>query len=213
MTIGERMKEFSIPEPNSGCLLWIGPVGHKGYGTISYRGRRWIASRLSFHLEFGGIPAGLCVCHKCDTPACINPSHLFAGTHQDNTDDQIKKGRLPMGEKSTSHRLKDTQVAAIKADPRVMAIIAAEYKCSKALVESIKAGRRRKYLPGKAVKVDRRRTSRNLGRDHPLTKFTDSDILAIRADGRVNEIIAIERGVGRRCIDRIKTGQRWGHIK
>ena len=90
-----RFEEQFVPEPNSGCWIWAGSVCGRGYGTIKdkFRAMRR-ASRVSWELHVGEIPNGMCVLHKCDTPVCVNPDHLFVGTNKDNSDDMCRKGRM-----------------------------------------------------------------------------------------------------------------------
>lgn len=65
------------PEPNSGCWLWNASTHPSGYGYITWKKKHWRATRLSYFLFKGTVPDHLHVCHKCDTPPCVNPEHLF----------------------------------------------------------------------------------------------------------------------------------------
>lgn len=75
------------------CWLWIASRCSDGYGTFSYKGRTVDAHRVCWMLECGPIPAGQHVLHHCDTPACVNPAHLFLGDQSANALDREKKGR------------------------------------------------------------------------------------------------------------------------
>ena len=95
-TLSRFMEKF-IPEPMSGCWLWVGTVSKNGYAEIysTEKKKNIRASRFSIE-HFKGITLGkLSACHKCDTPTCVNPDHLFAGTAVDNAIDMINKGRAP----------------------------------------------------------------------------------------------------------------------
>lgn len=88
-------------DPNTGCFLWFGSVNNVGYGSFSIKvdGKHSmrLAHRLSWEIQRGPIPEGLCVLHRCDTPRCVNPDHLFLGTKLDNNRDASRKGRHGRG--------------------------------------------------------------------------------------------------------------------
>ena len=97
MTVQERFDDKYIPEPNSGCWLWVGASDKKGYGrfrTDRKEGRSIdIAHRFSWMLYVGPLEDGQPLLHKCDVPCCVNPDHLFIGSLADNNQDMAKKGR------------------------------------------------------------------------------------------------------------------------
>jgi hypothetical protein len=83
--------------------MWTGPRRANGYGAFSLRhGQPALAHRYAWVLTFGPIPSGLFVLHTCDVRACVNPSHLFLGTHRDNMHDMARKGRAARGERHVS---------------------------------------------------------------------------------------------------------------
>jgi len=79
--------------PN-GCWIWTGAKNRGGYGTWSQRGFRGLAHRWSYAASHREVPKGLFVCHHCDNPPCVNPEHLYAGTHRQNMDDAVERGRM-----------------------------------------------------------------------------------------------------------------------
>lgn len=82
-----------------GCHLWLGATDSSGYGAVMVSGSRKgrtvkSTHRLAWENAFGPIPNDRQVLHKCDIPSCINPEHLFLGTHKDNMQDAKAKGRI-----------------------------------------------------------------------------------------------------------------------
>ena len=75
----------------TGCWNWLKQKTAAGYGLTGFGGKYTGAHRRAWELAKGPIPAGLCVCHSCDNPGCVNPDHLWIGTQADNMRDSMKK--------------------------------------------------------------------------------------------------------------------------
>lgn len=106
----ERFDRFVSPEPNTGCWLWTGSVDHRGYGWLRVDGAATKAHRWIFAATNGPIPEGMFVCHRCDTPACVNPVHLFLGSSAANVADMISKHRQAVGIRLPQHKMTEADV-------------------------------------------------------------------------------------------------------
>jgi len=98
------------------CWIWTGALTSSGYGHFRLDGRDCLAHRYCFQSLFGEIPEGMQVLHKCDNPRCVNPSHLFLGTHEDNMRDMVNKGRSARGgERHNGCKLSRADVILIRS--------------------------------------------------------------------------------------------------
>ena len=143
---------------SDGCWLWGGSTVGKGYGRVymGYQSKRRgpdgrlhadteLAHRFSYIVHFGPVPDGMIVCHTCDNPPCVNPSHLFLGTNGDNVRDMYAKGRGGYrgspGESNSHAKLQASDVYAMRARYRVLVnSLADEYAVTRSLVRQILRG-------------------------------------------------------------------------
>lgn len=149
--IEERFWEKVDTADASGCWPWLAS-GVRDYGRFAMGGvragtrrRMDLAHRVAWELCYGGIPAGLCVLHRCDNKPCVRPDHLFLGTYQDNSDDMCRKGRSNhrsvRGEEHPGVKLTRADVLAIRErlnDGEGAASIARSYPVTPESISNIK---------------------------------------------------------------------------
>lgn len=119
-TIEEYIDEYIMPEPNTGCWLWTGPLFKGGYGRLTVaskesNGSRSLRAHRAIYKFITGrqITKDVFLCHHCDTPSCVNPDHLFEGTQIDNMKDMVKKKRQAVGDKLHA-KLKSSDVLELR---------------------------------------------------------------------------------------------------
>lgn len=152
-SLKERFEEKYIPVTESGCWIWIAALNDScGYGSIGDgEGNTILAHRASWILHKGEIPEGMCVCHKCDVPSCVNPDHLFLGTQQDNMDDRGNKNRSNrkpniFGNKHPFAKLTEEQARDIKFGAEKQAFYHRKYGVPRQLVSDIRCGKTWKHI-------------------------------------------------------------------
>jgi HNH endonuclease len=124
------------------CWPWLASKKQGGYGRISdERGLPQLAHRVSYALTVSPIPDGNVVCHRCDNPSCVNPSHLFLGAQAENLRDMRRKGRdnPPRGGQHPKARLTDELAQVIRHDLRSHRQLARTFGIGKSTVGMIKA--------------------------------------------------------------------------
>ena len=133
-----------------GCLYWVKGKDKDGYGVFYTNGRVYKAHRVAFYLSKGD-PTGLCVCHSCDNPSCVNPDHLFLGTVVDNNKDRHSKGRSKNkptpGESHNMAKLSNEDVLYIRASlDCLQKDLAAHYGVAIPTISNIQSNKTWKHL-------------------------------------------------------------------
>lgn len=158
----QKMEDLSIEilfdncmtVPESGCWLWVGKEGDSSidYPRIRVDGKHLAVDRVIWILKNGSHPAaGMFVCHKCDVPMCVNPDHLFIGTHTDNVRDMHKKKRWKArdmrGENSPTAKLTNEDVTAIRQSTESNSVLAARYGVVRDHIQRVKDRKMWKNIP------------------------------------------------------------------
>jgi hypothetical protein len=133
------------------CWIWTSSKNPNGCATFSYYGKPEQASRVAWMMTYGlTIPKGIFICHTCDNRACVRPSHLFTGTHQDNMRDMVQKGRAKgtfhYGETNGSAKLTTKQVRTILKSTASGVSLATDFRVSKSLICLIRQRKSWKHL-------------------------------------------------------------------
>jgi hypothetical protein len=223
LSVSDRQRfrqRVDIPINGDGCWTFSGARNQNGYGQFRIGERRVNqrvhAHRVAWVMENGPIPDRLLVCHKCDRPSCVRPSHLFLGTNADNLADMSRKGRSTTGEKSGMAKLRDRDVLAIRRlanDGTRRVAIADLFGVTPTNVSSIIRRETWQHLPPEpgvaTVGVG------GIGEDHHSARLTEQDVRTVRdhvANGGTQAEAARRFGISRGSVSKIIHRRTWKHV-
>lgn len=194
MRLIERF-ESQIDKVDSGCWLWTGEIVGHGGGILRMGRQILSAYRLSYEIYKEEIPKDMCVCHSCDVRSCVNPDHLWLGTHAENMADAAKKNRMHPGEQSAQSKLKETQVIQIvelyKTGNYSQQQLSDMFGVAHSIISGIITGKNWKHLdldrsfrkgrgsPGNKNGMRLHPESVRRGEAHPSTKISNAIVAAI----------------------------------
>jgi len=191
------------------CWEWRAYRNRDGYGSFSGKNRRLVgAHRVSYQLCCGADPGDLHVCHTCDNPGCVNPAHLFLGTHSDNMRDKESKrrGRHAKGESHWRAKLTEEDVLVIRASTDSTYALAKRYGVDPAVIGSAISGKTWCHLPGARARGFAK------GERVAQAKLAEADVLTIRASSDTLRALAARYGVADSAISNIRRGKTWRHL-
>lgn len=217
----DRYADRIMPEPNSGCWLWIGSQTGKGYGNLTTGNRSAYAHRMAYEAVNGpGSASGWVVRHRCDNPCCCNPDHLLVGTHKDNNDDAWARGRMRVVRGEDAGRVTLTTEDVVRArqlaaDGMPICEIARTLGHSHQTIGYAVTGQTWTHLPGSVA-----REALTKGWRAPTTKgnarLTASQVAEIKRRLRAGErgrALAKVFGVKPAAISSIRVGRTWSHVE
>jgi len=232
MKISDIYKYYTVDE--NGCWNWTRAT-NKGYGVVNAMNRTFGAHRVSYELSIGPIPAGGSVCHRCDNPKCINPDHLWLGSHAENMEDMKTKGRsspppvhsgkdhwrnrypekIQRGEQQANAKLTDDQVIAIRRAyiaGEHRDTIAARYGLSPLSIPDLVSGKSWKHLfVAGAPSIDELKDASKRNKKHgaKVTQTIAEEIRRRLSKGELGKDLAVEYGIHKATVSDIKLRKIW----
>lgn len=150
----KNIREIDWMVIENGCHICISHTFDKdGYPKICVNGKHWRIGRYVYTKKHGDIPSGLMIRHKCDNPNCINPEHLEVGTHTDNVNDKVSRGRQPKGEIHKNSKINESDVMEILLSKDIQVNIAKKYNINRSTVGRIRSGLAWKHITNAALAV------------------------------------------------------------
>lgn len=193
------------------CWLWSGAKDEIGRPAFVWNGKTGRAHRFSWALHHGPIPKGLEVCHHCDNPRCVNPEHLFLGTHAENMQDCGRKGRqrgnrgMFFGERHPMHKLTTDDVNVIRLRRGESARkLADEFGVSTCTIREIQTGRTWNQAKHETLIAG--------GKLGPKRKIDETIAREIKRSGELGTMLADRYGVSTTLVSQIKKGLAWRHV-
>lgn len=211
LTDEERFLKYVDKTAPNGCWHWIGAID-QGYGKFRMGKKNVPAHRASLILfsEQNENYRELLSCHKCDNTVCVNPDHLFWGTHQDNVDDKMMKGRhnTGRGEAYKHAKLTDEKVLYIRGCDKTTEELAIEFDVSTSNINAIRSGKRWKHVGGKISNI----VGHTSGANHPMSKLDEAKVRYIRESDKSNRVLATELEVSYMSVYEARIGKTWKHV-
>jgi hypothetical protein len=138
-TPAQYLEHHTMPLTECGCMIWMGPMSKRtGYGQMAIKRRPLMPHRVAWEVANGPIPEGMFVLHRCDIRTCINPEHLFLGTHKENMRDMAIKKRAAFGIDNGSAKLSPKEVSEIRGSLLANSRLAELYGVSTGTISNIK---------------------------------------------------------------------------
>lgn len=137
-TLEKRFMRKRGPKLASGCMEWNGYYINSGYGGMRVGKSHTTAHRVAYELHYGKIPVGMEVMHSCDNRRCVNWEHLSLGTHRENVDDMVIKGRQKKSQISEDDL---SDIKMMRSHGMTMSEIAKQYGVSRPLISLVLSGK------------------------------------------------------------------------
>lgn len=185
---------WSKAKIDADCWLWIAAKNSKGYGKFLLNRVDTGAHRVAWLLTYGSIPPGKHVLHTCDTPACVNPKHLYIGTNRDNVNDRTERGRGATGTKPATCKLSEAQVLTIRnelVNGATYSVLARKYGVSPPTIQNIAKGKSWRHLGPAPISVATYdRGAANRGNRSIHAKLRESQVVEARRRHAAGESVA-----------------------
>mgnify|MGYP001598312210 CR=1 FL=1 len=204
-----RERFFRHVDKTERCWLWNGYTNAYGYGTFGISHRSTLAHRVSWNLHKGEIPSGICVLHFCDNPPCVNPDHLFLGTHKDNMHDATVKGRIG------AMKVTAWDVANMRQERKLgvrYAVLADRYGLTQGGIRAAVLGITWKHVDTPSVNI----VLQSHGSIHLKAKLTEEMVKQLRSDrasGMEYRPLGHKYGVSAVAARNAFIGKTWKHVE